>query len=195
MKNSEQAIKRGKELLKRRKSKGFSRKEMSGIIGISDTAIANIENGLTENISIDLGKKIADALNVSFNELFEIEIPSTVNLKELEEDKSKLQKRIKELEEQLDDKRSIIKFLSDNDFTLSIAAKIYHVELKKVGLYQKRFDYVNWKFGVLSDKEITFTEEEKELLETPYDPSDKQSQIRYIERWFDKNFGSKEQKN
>ena len=39
-------------------------------IEVSDTALSKIETGKTKSITIDLGKGIAKALDISFNELF-----------------------------------------------------------------------------------------------------------------------------
>jgi len=58
-----------------RKSKGLSLKEMATLIGVSDMSLSKLETGKTKSITIDLGKGIAKALNISFNELFNIEYP------------------------------------------------------------------------------------------------------------------------
>lgn len=167
-----------KKIKKLREEKKITQSEIAENLGISQAAYAKIErpsNPDGKKISIEYGKSIAKTLGVSFNELFEIEVPGTPNLKEMEEHNIRLQKRIEELEEQLDDKRRIIKFLSDNDFTLDIAARIDFLEN---GRQFTDFNDPDWL--------------EKSLQNRLYDPGDKQSQIRYIESWFDKQLGSKE---
>lgn len=62
------------EIKKYRTQKNLSQGKMAEIIGISQAAYAKIECGITQNITIDIGKGIAKALEISFNELFEIEV-------------------------------------------------------------------------------------------------------------------------
>jgi transcriptional regulator with XRE-family HTH domain len=71
----------GEKIKRLRKSKGFSLMQLAGIVDISDTALSKIETGKTVSITVDLGKKLCDVLNISFNELFEIEIPENELLK------------------------------------------------------------------------------------------------------------------
>lgn len=61
-----------------RRSKGLSLMDLVEKLGaleieVSDTALSKIETGKTKSITIDLGKGIAKALDISFNELFDIE--------------------------------------------------------------------------------------------------------------------------
>lgn len=143
-------------------------KKISSILPISQAAYAKIESGKTSSISIEYGKCIAKALEISFNELFEIETPYNKRLAELENEKRELENEIIQLKEQLDDKKTIIKFLKENDFTLDIAAKISFLEN---GREFTDFDDPDWLEKFISNRK--------------YDPGDKQSQIRYIEEWFD----------
>lgn len=55
-------------------SKNLSQSQIAKLIDISQAAYAKIESGETVDITIDIGKGIAKALGISFNELFEIEI-------------------------------------------------------------------------------------------------------------------------
>jgi transcriptional regulator with XRE-family HTH domain len=177
-----------KKIKKLREEKKITQSEMAESLGISQAAYAKIERPINpegKKISIEYGKSIAKTLGVSFNELFDVELPSSEEKKLISEIEG-LKRRIKELEEQLDDKRRIIEFLSDNDFTLGIAAKIHNAELDEAGLHNRSRDYVNMQFGMGNYSEKDFTEEEKKLFEKPYDVGDKQSQIRYIEKWFEK---------
>ncbi len=79
------------EKIKRlRIEKRINQIELANSIGVSRSAYILIENGTTKAISIELGQKIAKALDLSFNELFEI--PDRTD---------HLQKRIKELEQDI----------------------------------------------------------------------------------------------
>ena len=64
------------KIVKLRMAKGISKADMSRACGITPTAYSNIEDDLTESINIETGKKIAIALGISFNELFEIDVDS-----------------------------------------------------------------------------------------------------------------------
>ena len=61
------------KIMKLRIEKGISKADMSRACSITPTAYSNIEEDLTESINIETGRKIAKALGISFNELFEIE--------------------------------------------------------------------------------------------------------------------------
>ncbi len=62
------------EKIKRlRIEKGLNQDETAIKVGISRNSYFLIEKGTTKTISLELGKKIAKALEISFNELFEIE--------------------------------------------------------------------------------------------------------------------------
>ena len=65
----------GEKIRRIRKSKGISQNAVSDICGITQPSYANIESNKTQNITIEIGKGIAKALDASFNELFEIEVP------------------------------------------------------------------------------------------------------------------------
>ena len=151
------------EKIKRlRKSKGLKQDDICQMIGITQPSFASIENGKTKSVSIDLGKKIANALNVSFNELFDIEYSGYQKCKE--ENENLIKENIALKEEILKDKRTIIDFLSLNDLLLPLAAKIYNEKKPK----NETVDLNNIE-EVLAD-----------LYKLPYDRSDKQSMIKYI---------------
>lgn len=63
----------GKKIKELRKKRGLTVYDVAKEAGVSHTAISNIETDKTKNISIGLGLAISKALNVSFNELFDIE--------------------------------------------------------------------------------------------------------------------------
>lgn len=52
---------------------GVNQADVARSAGIKQSSYASIEKGDTKSISIEVGKGIAKALNISFNELFEIE--------------------------------------------------------------------------------------------------------------------------
>jgi len=92
----------GEKIKELRKSKGISQVVMAEACGIKQSSYANIENGKTQSISIEVGKGIAKALNIPFGELFDIDGTGTDNQKveatiiELQEKVSDLETRIKE---------------------------------------------------------------------------------------------------
>jgi transcriptional regulator with XRE-family HTH domain len=55
-----------------RNQKGLSQKRIADILGISQTGYAKIEKGKPENISLSVAVGIAKALDVGFNDLFDI---------------------------------------------------------------------------------------------------------------------------
>jgi transcriptional regulator with XRE-family HTH domain len=112
----------GDKIRRIRKSKGISQNTVSEICGITQPSYANIESGKTQNITIEIGRGIADALGLSFNELFEIEVPFDYASEESKRDAEKLlemlnntSKRIVELEKRIEEKDLLIDLLkSDN---------------------------------------------------------------------------------
>jgi transcriptional regulator with XRE-family HTH domain len=97
-----------KEKIKQlRKQKGLSQKEIADLSRINQASYSNIESGTTKKDTIKLGvaKDIAKALGVSFNELFEIEIPTTINETDFIIENERLKKENERLEEHLEDKR------------------------------------------------------------------------------------------
>ena len=83
--------------------KGYSRKKMAEISGVSQPTIYNIENGATDNITLTVGKKISKALNVSFSELFNIEDSKTAS-SELSNKITEMENEIERLKSTLNDK-------------------------------------------------------------------------------------------
>ena len=57
-----------------RKQKGLSQREVAQVAGIRQSSIASIEKGDTVNMSLESAVGIAKALEVNFNELFDIEV-------------------------------------------------------------------------------------------------------------------------
>lgn len=94
------------KIKKLRKLKDLSQSEVANIINISQAAYAKIESGFTKSITIEIGKGIAKALDVSFNELFDIDAPSA-SIDQTE----KLIVEIEALKKQLDEKMLLIDLL------------------------------------------------------------------------------------
>lgn len=69
----------GKRIGELRKAKGYSQESFARKSGIDRTYIASVEAG-KRNISIDNIKKIADALNVTLNDLFDFTKPIHNNI-------------------------------------------------------------------------------------------------------------------
>ncbi|WP_297097557.1 helix-turn-helix transcriptional regulator [uncultured Draconibacterium sp.] len=63
-----------------RSEKKLTQSEIADIIGVTRATYVFIENGKTQNISIEVGKGIARALEVPFSLLFDVEIASDQNL-------------------------------------------------------------------------------------------------------------------
>ena len=83
-----------------RNQKGFSQSKIAQVIGISQTGYAKMERGDTDNLPLSVAVGIAKALNVGFNELFDIDGDSQkINLlgETIEDQKQK----IEELKDQI----------------------------------------------------------------------------------------------
>lgn len=76
-----------------RKVKGLSQTEVANKTGISQAAYGKIESGFTKSITIETGKKLAEVLEISFNELFDI------GSKESQEQNNLLKEQQKRLDE------------------------------------------------------------------------------------------------
>lgn len=81
--------------------KNINQSEMANAIGISRNAYVQIEKGVTKSISIEIGKKIAKALDYPFDELFGIDQESRIE-SELKKEKEDLDNQIAELYNQQD---------------------------------------------------------------------------------------------
>jgi transcriptional regulator with XRE-family HTH domain len=96
-----------KHKLKRlRQLRNYSQDELAKKIGISRSAYNLIETGKTKNIYIDVGRKLSEALNVSFGELFETDV-YTIG----EETFDSLSDEIIALSKTIEDKELMIKML------------------------------------------------------------------------------------
>lgn len=100
----------GERIKELRKSKGISQVVMAEACGIKQSSYANIENGKTQTISIEVGKGIAKALNMPFGELFEVEAAGA-NAVELEKKVKELEEKISALENRIKEKDKIIELI------------------------------------------------------------------------------------
>ena len=115
----------GAKIQRIRKSNGLSLMQLANIVDVSDTALSKIETGKTTSITVDLGKKLSSALNISFNELFEIEAAENLNINELK----------KEIEEIKNLNKSQQDFINNQSQTLGALLdvnKFYQGELEKL---------------------------------------------------------------
>lgn len=80
-----------------RKSKGLSLMDLANILSVSDTSLSKIETGKTKNVTVEFGKSLAKALNISFVDLFEIEVKankeSEILVSEIEDLKKKIEEK------------------------------------------------------------------------------------------------------
>ncbi len=153
------------EKIKRiRKSRGLNQNEVCSQIGITQPSLASIEAGKTKSIAIELGKKIAIALNVSFNELFDIEISD--NSKAINEENEQLKKRIGELESQLQDKTRLEKYLEKDilGFTLLILNWIGEVHATEREFTKLEFPGISEDSEQFKNSISETTDNEVELL-------------------------------
>lgn len=97
----------GEKIKRIRKLKGLSQVQVSEIAGITQSALASIENNRTSNIFLSVARGIAKALQVSFNELFEVE-SGVQGIEELKAEIERLQGQVRSLNEWLADKNTII---------------------------------------------------------------------------------------
>ncbi len=100
----------GDKIRRIRKEKGLRQIQVADIAGITQSALASIENNKTKNIFLEVAKGIAKAMEVSFDELFEVESGS----REKEEHKAEIERlrgQVKSLNEWLADKNTIIESL------------------------------------------------------------------------------------
>ena len=125
---------------KHREAKNLSQQKLAELAGVSQSTIYKLEHGKADNVTLQVGKSIAEALGVSFNVLFEIEtvqlgaelLEKLVNLEQTKN--SKLESRISELEERLSERIDFIKLLQNENFNIKrlLAGRNIEVESKKV---------------------------------------------------------------
>lgn len=140
-----------------RKEKGFSQTDMAKKIGISQAAYGKIESGFTKNITIEVGKGIAKALGISFGELFKIEgyqfasAEKDALINSLKESKILLEKKIKELEERLEERKATIDLL------------LQKIDIYKRAIYESFWVQTNLTVNII-DKQIKMADTEEEIV-------------------------------
>lgn len=106
----------GQRIKKLRLSKGLSQAEVAGACDISQSAYAKIESGKTKNITIDIGRSIAQFLGIRFMDLFDISYNkhftyNTYYKNTIAEHRDILLDRNKELEIKINEKNTLINTL------------------------------------------------------------------------------------
>lgn len=145
----------GDKIKRLRKSKGLSLKDLVKILNISgknfsDTALSKIETGLTKNITVALGKELSKALDISFNELFEIE--SSIGNTELIE---KQTADIESLKKQIEEKTLLIDALKNEKAHIK-----EHLVMQMVASYSWDINFIDSQIKYYAKKQ-----DEKEALE------------------------------
>ncbi len=130
-----------KDKIKRlRKQNGLSQRDVASVAGMQQSSIASIEKGETASMYLKHAVGIAKALKVGFNELYDID-GDTSKVEKVQNANASLKSRIVELEEQLNDKRSIIEFLSNSNFLLKEVAWILKQRQYKLENPREPFDF------------------------------------------------------
>ncbi len=117
MENLSQVLEKIKGL---RIQKGKSQTQMAELLGITQAGYANIESNSKGKLSLVFAVGIAKALEVGFNELYDIDGDSQ-KIDGLNKEIEALKKRIAELEELVGDKRRIIEYLTNDDIAPGFA--------------------------------------------------------------------------
>ena len=117
----------GEKIKQIRVEKGITAVEVAKAAGLKHSSYGSIEKGITKSISIEVGKGIAKALGVSFIELFDVQSPESSAFQETLAENKRLQKRIAELESQIQDKSELLDMMRDEkEFTLLVMKWIIH---------------------------------------------------------------------
>lgn len=109
-----------------REAKNLSQKKLAEIAGVSQPTIYNLEHGKADNITLSIGKNIAKALEVSFNELFDIE-NSIAGKSEAAAELDQLRAKVMELEKWIDIKDKLIKLLQDENESIKYENAVYKI--------------------------------------------------------------------
>ena len=158
-----------------RNQKGISQTKLAEAIGISQTGYAKIERGDTENIPLSVAVGIAKALNVGFNELFNIDGDSRkidglngqieeLNDKIAEKDKMiKLQDQVNQnLKFAIVEVSNIAVFFSFSDIRNKIDNEKYHnIVLEIINSYANNYinEIIEW--GYIDKKEVEAIKEKR----------------------------------
>jgi transcriptional regulator with XRE-family HTH domain len=154
-----------------RKQKNLSQAQVAEVIGISQAAYAKIESGETKSITIEVGKGIAKAIGISFNELFDIE-PSKENSKQInllladnEEINQKLEEKLQLLEMLKKEKEQFKLFLLFHTFIeYSKNMADINKEIMNAEIEEERLRLENKKVDVIE----RFTSSKNTLIQSSY---------------------------
>jgi transcriptional regulator with XRE-family HTH domain len=149
---------------------GISQTEMAKSLGITQAGYANIENNDKGKLSIAIAVGIAEILKVGFNELYDIDGDSQ-KIETLDHEIEILKNRIKELEEQLNDKRRLVDFIENDDVLVSIAREIQH-KIEGFDPVKRDFDDLDSLIKELEDK-------------GPFDRNSRKSVFAYVMKHID----------
>ncbi|MBN2893258.1 MAG: helix-turn-helix transcriptional regulator [Bacteroidales bacterium] len=127
------------KIKKRRKERGYSQAEMAEKVGISQAAYGKIESGFTKSVTIEVGKGIAAALDISFTDLFEIENDNS-KTRLLELNYEKLQNDFRNLKEQYE----TLKIFADHDKRKIELANENWEELKELRMLTSMFELIEF---------------------------------------------------
>jgi transcriptional regulator with XRE-family HTH domain len=116
----------GEKIRRIRKSKGISQMTVADTCNIKQSSYANIESGKTQNITIEIGKGIAKALDVSFNELFEIEVQG-VSGSDVESLLNEKKAKIEDLQKQIEKTDKLNDFLQEENKWLKHENALYRI--------------------------------------------------------------------
>ena len=123
-----------------RNQKGFSQSKIAQVIGISQTGYAKMERGDTDNLPLSVAVGIAKALNVGFNELFDIDGDS---------------QKINLLGETIEDQKQKIEELKDQ-ITLLKNEKEHikaHLVMQMVSSYSWEIEAIDYESGASKSEE------------------------------------------
>lgn len=130
----------GDRIKKLRKAKGLSLMQLANKLIVSDMTLSKIETGKTKSITIELGKKLCSALDVSFSDLFEID--------RNEEADAQLRVKMDELNTRIIEKDFLVKAHSTRSKLLT-----YELLRAVYSGYADWFDFVNSEIDDTTDEE------------------------------------------
>jgi len=130
-----------------RNQKGISQTKMAEIMGISQTGYAKIENGITESVSLPVAVNIAKALNVGFNELFDIDGDSQ-KIDSLNNEIEELKKTIEKLNSEISEKSLLNKTLINETSHIKD-----HIVMQMVSSFQFEVGFIDELILIAEDKD------------------------------------------
>ena len=107
-----------KKIKQIRVSKGIKQKQVADKAGIKPSSYFSIEEGKTKNISIEVGKGIARALDIPFTKLFEIEDTGS-EIEHLKATVYDLEKKVVDLMGRIEEKDLLIEMFKNEKVRIS----------------------------------------------------------------------------